>query len=402
MKIRHLLLVGFLLVAVVSGYAYWRRTGGEENGGYVTEPVSRGDITAVVTATGTVNPVTLVQVGTYVSGPIIAIDVDFNSPVRTGQRVAQIDPAPFLVKVRRAEANLATARARAERARADLGLKALLVQRNRELRQKKVVSQTELDTTESEYEQARAQLALEEATVAQAEAELEEARINLAYTDITSPVDGVVVSRAVDVGQTVAASFQTPTLFQIAQDLTKMQVNASVSEADIGAVADGQPAHFTVDAYPGREFAGTVVQVRNAPVTIQNVVTYDVIVGVDNSSLELKPGMTASVTITTAERADTLRVPIRALSFNPPPPSADGAPRPPVPTLSRRGTAPAVWRLDPGGTLARLEIQTGLRDDQFAEVLSGDLHPGEAVVVALRRSETRPPAPSLPGMPRRR
>jgi HlyD family secretion protein len=283
-------LIGAVLIAAVAGaYAFWGQQSETGHDSYVTETLGRGPVTSTVIATGVVNPVTTVQVGTYVSGPIIAIDVDFNSQVRKGQRVAKIDPAPFQVKVRSAEANLANARAKVVKSRADLDLKRLTFERNGELRTKDLIAQNDLDTAKSNYDQAVAQLALDAAAVKQAEASLEEARINLNYTDISSPVDGVVVSRNVDVGQTVAASFQTPTLFLIAQDLTHMQVDASVSESDIGTVRDGQSAVFGVDAFPGREFVGKVVQVRNAPVTVQNVVTYDVVIAVANPDLELKP-----------------------------------------------------------------------------------------------------------------
>jgi HlyD family secretion protein len=377
-----------LLAAAAGGYLYWRRGGGEEGARYVSETVERGPITATVTATGTVNPVTTVQVGTYVSGPIIALDVDYNSPVAKGQRVAKIDPAPFAVKVQSAEANLANARAKVIKSRADLVLKKLTRERNGELRGRDLVSQNDLDTAQSNYDQAVAQLMLDEAGVKQAEASLQEARINLNYTDIRSPVDGVVVSRSVDVGQTVAASFQTPTLFQIAQDLTKMQVDASVSESDIGAVQEHQPAVFTVDAFPGREFRGVVVQVRNAPVTVQNVVTYDVVIAVDNPELTLKPGMTAAVTITTGQRADVLRVPLRALSFNP----DHGA------TPGRGGSS--VWRLGADGNVQRVEVHTGLRDEHYAEIASGPVAAGDQVAVALRRAPAKREAVRIPGQPR--
>jgi len=395
-KLRYSAVVAALVLLAAVGYAYWSRSNEQDAGGYVTETIDRGAIAATVTATGTVNPVTTVQVGTYVSGPIQAIDVDFNSPVRKGQRVAKIDPAPFLVKVKRAEANLANAQARVEKDRADLALKKLALERNRELRGRDFISQNDLDTAKSNYDQAVAQIALDEAGVRQARADLEDARINLAYTDITSPVDGVVVSRSVDVGQTVAASFQTPTLFQIAQDLTKMQVNTNVSESDIGTVREGQLASFSVDAYPGRVFAGTAVQVRNAPLTVQNVVTYDVVIGVDNSSLELKPGMTATVTITTARRQDALRLPVRALRFNPQGKSTT-TPGVPEPSPRASSAAPAVWVLQDDGTLRRIEVQTGLRDDQYAEVLSGDLHAGDQVAVALRRTTAGREAARPPG-----
>ena len=386
-----------LLAALVGGYVYWANTPAEDEEGYLTATLDRGAVVSAVTATGAVNPVSTVQVWTYVSGPIQAIDVDFNSPVRKGQRVAKIDPAAFIVKVQRSEANLANARAGVEKAQADLALKRLAAERYRELRGRDLVAQNDLDTARSNFEQAQAQLGVALATVKQAEADVAEARINLAYTDITSPVDGVVVSRNVDVGQTVAASFQTPTLFLIAQDLTKMQVNASVSESDIGAVQNGQAATFSVDAYPGRSFNGTVVQVRNAPITVQNVVTYDVIIAVDNTSLELKPGMTATITIVAARRDDVLRVPIRALSFNPPrTPSSGGE------SHRKKEHGTAVWRLAATGAIERIPLTVGLRDEQFAEVISGGVAAGEQVVLALRRPSATPIAGRPPGLPRMR
>jgi HlyD family secretion protein len=366
-------------------------------GAYLTEPVDRGEIAATVLATGIVEPVTTVQVGTYVSGPVREIHADFNSPVTKGQLVAKIDPAPFEVKVRQAEANLANARASLAKARAALRLARLTLDRNRELRRRELISQGELDAAESQDAQARAQLALEEAGVQQAEAALEEARINLAYTDIRSPVDGVVVSRSVDVGQTVAASFQTPTLFQIAQDLAKMQVRANVSESDIGAVRETQLAEFGVDAWPGRVFAGRVVQVRNAPVTVQNVVTYDVVIEVENPDHALKPGMTATVTIVSDRRADALRVPLRALRFRPEA-EGDGA------GAARAAPGTGTVFVVNGRGLRRVELRTGLRDDRFAEVLAGELAPGDALAVAFRdppEAEDAPArSPFVPGRPR--
>jgi HlyD family secretion protein len=377
--------------------------GGEEGSDlYLTEKVDRGEIAATVTATGTVQPVTKVQVGTYVSGPIREILVDFNSPVRKGQLVAKIDPAPFEVKVRQAEANLANARAVVEKARADLRLKRLTVERNRNLRGRDLISQGELDTSESDDAQAAAQLALAESGVKQAQAALEEARINLSYTEIRSPVDGVVVSRAVDVGQTVAASFQTPTLFEIAQDLTKMQVNANVSESDIGGLREQQTASFAVDAYPGRSFEGTVVQVRNAPITVLNVVTYDVIIEVDNRDLALKPGMTATVTITTARREDALRVPLRALRFRPES-DDEAAPAPANVAAGKPGRDGAgIYVLDGDGELRRVELRTGLRDERWAEVVAGDVEPGAVVAVGYRRPQEKSEPARSPFQPQQR
>ena len=394
MRLRYIIAAVIVITAAAAAYLFWTRGPAEPQGGYITDRVTRGPVTATVTATGTVNPVTTVQVGTYVSGPIIAIDVDFNSPVRKGQRVAKIDPAPFLVKVQSGDANLANARAQVKKSRADLELKKLTLDRTTELRHRDLIAQNDLDTAKSNYEQAMAQLALDEAGVKQAQSALDEARINLNYTDITSPVDGVVVSRSVDVGQTVAASFQTPTLFQIAQDLTKMQVNASVSESDIGAVREGQRAVFSVDAFPGREFQGAVTQVRNAPVTVQNVVTYDVVIDVDNPDLSLKPGMTATVTIINGERDEVARVPLRALSFAP-----DGA-KAATGRTPRGATEPAVWRLTATGTLERVPIETGLRDDQFVEVTGGGLEVGDELAIALRHGAPRPTSVRIPGQVR--
>jgi len=381
--------VGVLVVAAVAGagWAYWSRSNRDGAGGYVTEPVARGSIKSIVTATGTLNPVTSVQVGTYVSGPIRAIYADFNSPVTKGQLVAKIDPASFQVKVAEADANLANARAKVDKDRADLVFKKLTLDRTRELLGKDLVAQNDVDTAKSNYDQAAAQLALDQAAVLQAQASLDEARINLAYTDITSPVDGVVVSRNVDVGQTVAASFQTPTLFLIAQDLTKMQVDANVSESDIGDVRPGQAASFSVDAYPGRQFRGTVRQVRNAPLSVQNVVTYDVVIAVDNTDLALKPGMTATVAVTTAERDNVLRVPVRALRFNPER-KTDAAEETPAARPTGKRGAPAVWVMQPDGTVRKVEVQLGVTNDQYGELTSDSVHEGDQLAVAFVKKAT--------------
>jgi len=354
--------------------------GGTAPAGYVTVAVDRGPIEQVVNATGTVNPVTTVQVGTYVSGPIQALDVTFNSRVKKGQRVAKIDPAPFAVKVREAEATVKNAHAKVGGDRADVRLKKLLLERNRALLARNLIARNDVDTAETAYEMASAQLGLDQAAVALAQGSLEETKVNLRYTDIVSPVDGVVVSVNVAVGQTVAASFQTPTLFLIAGDLTKMQVDTNVSESDVGRVRDGQPATFTVDAYPGQPFHGQVAQVRNAPITVQNVVTYDVVIAVDNPGLELKPGMTANVSITAAKRDQALRIPVRALRFRP---DRGGAGTP-----DARAKESAVYVLAPDGALRRVEVEAGIRDNQHVEVLKGDLHEGDPIVVGLGREGT--------------
>ncbi len=387
------LVAAAIVVSFVIGAAvYVARGGGEKSSDddYVTAQVDRGPIIAAVTATGTVRPVTTVKVGTYVSGPIQAIDVDFNSPVTKGQRVAKIDPAPFDVRLRKSEASLETARARLTKSRADLALKKREHERMIALSVKQIVSASEVDLARSQYEQAAAQIGVEDAGLLQAEAERDEARINLAYTDIVSPVNGVVVSRSVDVGQTVAASFQTPVLFEIAGDLSRMEVAASVSESDIGVVRDGQRTSFSVDAYPERDFIGVVTQVRNAPVVVQNVVTYEVVIAVNNHDLALKPGMTATVSITVAEVDDVVRVPVRALRFEPSPETVAARP-------GRSDTG--VWVLV-NGKLERIAMEFGVRDDRYVEVRSGAPAPGDSVVLSLREPEQGARRPTVPGMVR--
>lgn len=285
------------------GWWYWQRPQ-EEKVEYQTATVTRGVLTQVVTATGTLNPVTNVTVGSQISGIIEKIYVDFNSRVTAGQVVAQLDPATFEANVASAEGELANARANLELATVDY-------RRAEELFKNRLISQ-------SEYDRAAATRRQAEAAVQIRAAALQRAKVDLARCTIYSPVDGIVISRNVDVGQTVAASMSAPTLFIIANDLTKMQINAAVAEADVGGVQPGQEVEFTVDAFPFRTFRGRVTQVRNSPVTVQNVVTYDTIVEVNNDDLRLKPGMTANVSIVVARREDALRVPNAALRFRPP------------------------------------------------------------------------------------
>ena len=397
MRLRRGSLPLFLLVGGGLALAAWGYTGrGESRSEYLTRPVERGVLEQQVSATGTVNPVESVEVGTYVSGPVQEIFVDYNSPVRRGQTVARIDPRTFAVKVRQREADVRTARARVEKDRADATFTQAVLKRTRELFERDLIAAQDVEAAERDYAQARAQLELDRAKLAQQRAALEEARVNLGYTDIVSPVDGVVVSRNVNVGQTVAASFQTPVLFLIAQDLTKMQVNAAVSEADIGTVQEGQPAVFTVDAYADREFRGRVGQVRNAPQTLQNVVTYDVVITVENADLALKPGMTANVSIVSARRDDVLKVPLLALRFQPPGealPSATG------PDDADEAEA-RLWLARGQATLEPVRIRAGIADEidvEIAAVLDGTLHPGDRVAVGVRRDAAGGSNPTLPG-----
>ncbi len=284
---------------------------------YETARVDRGRIVAQVTATGTLSALVTVQVGSQVSGRIQQLFVDFNSPVKKGQLIAKIDPQLFQATLEQARANHIAARADLARAKVQAADAARQLARTRSLAERKLVAQADLDTAQATAEGAQAGVDAAAGKVEQARASLQQAQVNLAYTNIISPINGTVISRSVDVGQTVAASLQAPTLFVIAEDLAKMQVDTSVAEADIGKLRAGMDASFTVDAFPGRRFRGTVRQIRNAPQNVQNVVTYDAVVDVGNPDLELRPGMTANVSFVFADRADVLRVPNGALRFRP-------------------------------------------------------------------------------------
>lgn len=375
------LLIGLvILIIIFSGYFLFKKD--KNSIKYKTEKVVKGDIVASVTATGTVNPVTTVLVGTQVSGTIKHIYVDFNSPVKRGQVVAQIDPATFEAQVEQSRANLSTALANLQRAEATLIDSKRTMERNRVLYSKNLIAKSDLDTTETNYETAKAQVEAAKAQVEQAKASLKVAETNLMYTRIVSPVDGIVISRNVDVGQTVAASFQTPTLFMIAQDLTKMQIDCNVSEADIGRVKTGQTVEFTVDAYPDTVFKGKVFQVRNAPITIQNVVTYDVVVKVGNPDLRLKPGMTANVSMIIEAKRDILKIPNAALRFRP-----QGLEKDKIPVKGK-----GVWILE-NNRPVRKEIVTGISDGSFTEVISG-LKEGDNVIVESLSKEKKHPITS--------
>jgi HlyD family secretion protein len=382
-------------VLIAAGAAWWWMTQRKEGPRYVTAQVDRGSVVRSVTATGTVNPVIVVQVGTYDSGPIIAIYADFNSPVKAGQLIAKIDPRPFTVKVHQAEAALGNAQSQLGKDQADLAYKKLTFGRDAKLHAENVISQDTLDNARSAFQQDVSQVALDRAMVKQQQANLEEAQVNLDYTNIISPVDGTVVSRNVDVGQTVAASFQTPTLFLIAKDLTQMQVDTNVSESDIGDVREGETAEFGVDAFPDRVFEGTLGQVRQVPISVQNVTTYDVVVNVPNPEFLLKPGMTANVTITTARRDNVLRIPIQALRFSPTSLSALSAM--PISTNPAGSHERRVWVAD-SSVIRPVSIVAGLDDGHYVEIVSGDLRPGESVVTAGSRpvdtSTAAPPASS--------
>jgi HlyD family secretion protein len=296
-------IVVLVVLAAAAGTIMYFNNDHSEPPQYQTAAVARGDITQVVTASGQLNPVLNVQVGSQISGNIAKLYADYNSLVKSNQVVAQLDPAIFQAVVHQAEGDLMNAKS-------SLELQRVQEKRARELFANKLISASEYDTSVATLHQAEAQVKIKEAS-------LERAMVDLAHCTIYAPVDGIVISRNVDVGQTVAASMNAPVLFQVANDLAKMQIDANVSEADVGTVEEGQNATFTVDAFPSRTFVGRVTQIRNSPITVQNVVTYDTVIGVTNADFKLKPGMTATVSITTAQRTNVVRVPNAALRFKP-------------------------------------------------------------------------------------
>jgi len=355
---------------------------------YQTTTVTRGPLTQAVAATGTLNPVVSVQVGSQVSGNIQKLFADFNSEVKTGELVAQIDPALFQATVTQAEGDLSSAQAALELARANAN-------RTQTLVAKQTSAQADLDLAMASRHQAEANVKIKQGA-------LDKARADLEHCAIKSPVDGVVISRNVDVGQTVAASLQAPIIFAIANDLTKMQIDTNVAESDVGVVAIDQDVDFTVDAFPSRTFHGKVVQVRNAPITVQNVVTYDTVIGVSNLDLKLKPGMTANVSIKIAHRDDVLQIKNAALRYRPPdatPPETRST-SPPSGRPERRADR-TVYLLN-GNDPKPVQIKTGISDGIVTELLEG-LKEGEQVITAeiTSTAASSPPPNPFAAAPRR-
>ncbi len=363
-KIVVLLIIGVVLFVLFGRNMF----GSKESVIYETAVIERRDIASYVTAIGTVSAVTTVEVGTQVSGTIKEIYVDYNSAVKKGQMIALIDPTTFEAQVEQAKANLMQAKAALQKAKATLEDAQRNLNRQKLLWDRDLIARSELDAAQTNYDLALAGVSEAEANVYQAQAALKKAETDLGYTRIYSPVDGIVVSRDVDAGQTVAASFQTPTLFTIAQDLTKMQIETNVDEADIGEVKEGLSVTFTVDAYPEAVFSGTIKQVRIASSVVENVVTYPVIIDVANPDLMLKPGMTANVTIITDKKEGVLAVPSAALRYRPSDYSGD--------TL--RGKV--IWVLEDGKPLPK-EVKLGITDGAYVEILQGDLNEGQLVVI---------------------
>jgi HlyD family secretion protein len=420
-KIYLYILIGIVALGTV-GY-FWFSGSNSKDSRYRTDKASRGSIVQQVRATGVINPVKTVEVGSQVSGTISKIYVDFNSKVTKNQIVAEIDPTFLEASVKEAQANVEHNQAQVNEAQRTL-------KRTTELFKKDLVAQADMDAATTGYEAAVAQLK-------QTQAALDRARVNLLYAIIRSPIDGVVIERDVDVGQTVAASLQTPKLFSIANDLTRMQVEASVDEADIGEIKESEKVTFSVDAYPGEQFTGSVSQVRLAPITVQNVVTYTVVIDVPNPDLKLRPGMTATVSILIDERDNALRVPTLALRFQPPAdasmktgdqgqqgaaPVSDTerqrANRPdggmqgggqrmrqgggggqggPGQWANRKGDGSPdqgqsrrqqIWVMDANKNLRPVMVTTGLSDNRYVEITGGELKEGDDVVIGLAAVET--------------
>ena len=350
---------------------------------YTTAKVTKGDITQKITASGTINPLSTVVIGTQVSGIVSEIYVDYNSIVKKGELLAIIDPQTFEAAVDQKQAALDIAKAELKVTENNIVYYKKHLDRIKKLNTSKYSTDKELETAERDYNNAVAEKALRQAQVKQSEASLKQARIDLDYTKIISSVDGVVNSREVEEGQTVAASFETPTLFNVEEDLTKMQIEASIVEADIAKVKEGQKVYFSVDSFPDETFEGKVVQVRNNPIKTSNVVTYEVIISVDNKDMKIKPGMTANVEIVTAEKKGALLVPNKALRFYVT--GDDGQ--------VKRYNDKGIW-LKQGGKLSRVSIKTGVSDDEMTEIISDKIKVGDLVVVedknaAVNKSQMR-------------
>jgi HlyD family secretion protein len=478
------LIAAVIVGLAVGGYFLYGSLTKDPETTYRTAPVTKARISAKVSATGTLSAHVTVLVGSQVSGRVLEIGVDFNSPVKKGQRIAKIDPQLYQAALAQARANAYAAQGNLTKAKAQALDGDRQLARAKALRAEQIISQVDLDAAETNAAVTAAQIEAAKGAVEQARAQVETAQANLAYTDIISPIDGVVISRAVDVGQTVAASLSAPTLFTIAQDLRQMQVDTSITEGDVGKLKAGMATTFVVDAYPSKKFKGTIRQIRNAPVSVQNVVTYDAVIDVENPDLELKPGMTANASVVYAERIDVLAVPNAALRFRPPPslvgsasavPSSSwggatggggrgrrgaasaAAAEPPVASVTsvvntgplgsvsplgsalpapassatsagaddaapprqrggRGGDASAsgvgtdrraLWVMR-GGKPTQVQVRTGLTDGTVTEILEGDVHEGDLIVIEAITTDDAPlpasskPSTSTPSSPRMR
>ncbi len=421
---RIFVLVAAILVLAGTGYGFWRWGSSPKESPYVTVPVQRGNVTQVVSSTGTLQAVVTVLVGSQISGTIDKLFADFNTKVKAGEVVAQLNQDKFKAAVDQARANLLAAESSLAKAKVSVVDAQRTLERNRELRKRDLMPQSELDTAQTAYDAALAQVEVNKAQSAQAQAALNQAMVDLNNTVIRSPVDGIVISRNVDVGQTVAASLQAPTLFTIANDLAKMEVHTNVDEADVGNVTEGQEVTFTVDAFPARRFKGHVHQVRNAPTVVQNVVTYDAVVRIDNKELLLKPGMTANVQFLVNRREDVLTIPNMAIRFKPPDQKSEAQEllrqeqSRAAPTVGARKTSRSPGGAGGGGGrggrrisiyLLRsgkaepVEVQLGITDGSKTEVREGELRENDPVIIGIAsgaQSQTGVVNPFQPSQPR--
>jgi len=420
---RFLLVLMVVLAVTASVAAYYRANSGTDAPQFTTATVTRGDVVQTVEATGTLEAVTTVQVGSQVSGTIASLHADFNSQVKKGQVVARLEPSVLQAQVEQARASLDRLQADVDRARVTVDDAQQKQKRAHELFAQGLIAAADNDTADVTARQAQASLVAAQAQVTQARASLNQAEVNLSHTVITAPVDGTVISRSVDVGQTVAASMSAPTLFEIARDLREMQVNASIDEADIGQIASGQSVTFRVDAYPNDTFTGRVSQVRLNPVVTQNVVSYVTVIDVPNPELKLKPGMTATVTIEVARADDVVRVPVSALRFRPTTemladarPAGTSGTQAPNTERARTGAArersanadaavARVWTLQ-DGVLHPVRVHTGVSDGTATAILGDALSEGTAIVTGVVASAsgtstngaaTSPLIPQRPG-----
>jgi len=402
MKQKVFLLLFAILLLAGTGYGFWRWGNGGKEVPYVTIPVQRANITQVVSSTGTLQAVVTVVVGSQVSGTIDKLFADFNTKVQAGQVVAQLNQDKFKAAVDQARANVLAAQSNLAKAEVSVADARRTLERNRELRRRELMAQSELDAAQTAYDAAVAQVEVNKAQTAQAQAALNQSLVDLNNTVIRSPVDGIVISRNVDVGQTVAASLTAPTLFTIANDLSKMEVHTNVDEADVGNVTEKQEVNFTVDAFPTRRFRGRVYQVRHAPTIVQNVVTYDAVVRIDNKELLLKPGMTANVQFLVSRQEDILAIPNMAMRFKPPEEKDEAqellrqeqsraAPRVGARRTSRSGSGGGAER---GPRRLRIyvlrdskaqpvEVELGITDGSKTEVKGGEVKENDAVIIGM-------------------
>ncbi len=365
MNKRNIIIISIAAILVIISAFIFIKKGSVK---YITKPIAKDTITQYVEASGTIKPINTIEVGTQVSGTVAKIYVDYNSTVKQGQLLAELDPSLFQANVDQSSAKLNNAKASLAKAKATLAYKKNNYQRYKHLYEKNYVSKDDVELALSNYLQAQADVTATQAEVSAASASLENNLTNLRYSKITSPVDGTVISRAVDVGQTVAASFNTPTLFEVAKDLTKMQIETSVSEADIGKIKVGQHAQYTLDGYQDKIFEGEVTQVRLASTTTNNVVTYTVIVSVDNADGFAIPGMSANVSIIVGKAQDVLCVDNKALKFTPP-------------DNEQKYDKQGIWILEKQGP-KRYNIELGLSDENKTQIISNEIKEGDKVIIS--------------------